>query len=324
MFKEQFIYTSNPKEEIWRDFEYLESEKGALYLIENRLKLNFTGIEDKEYNYDNTIKKLNEYNNTENEEDKITIWNLLRNDKKEKKRAVKNICVLVKQAREFYKMADKVSLITKPILLYYGMLRLAKLLYYSTFKVQKPERSHGLEYKFKGKKTRLNDSAKISKKGDFPRFFNCFSHNIKIYLEEKEYSLLDLFKFIIQKDDLNPIINLRTEVIKYYAIEKNIEMKDFDMIKIFKSHFKIEKKEEILEDLASHYIAMFILASIARYYQKAWFDCINAKDSGEIYVIKRFIHASTEIFPNLILNRIWGKKFHYYNRTRSATDITLY
>ena len=57
----------------------------------------------------------------------------------------KRIAFTMRTAREFYESASRVSLLTKPLLIFYGMIALSKVLFTITYMKKSPAKGHGLE-----------------------------------------------------------------------------------------------------------------------------------------------------------------------------------
>ena len=78
-------------------------------------------------------------------------------------------------AKEYFKAAQTVSILTKPLLIYYGMVNLAKVLHI-TGKGEVPEgKKHGLE-SIKPWNGILSYSVKVKSYGIFPELYHCYSN----------------------------------------------------------------------------------------------------------------------------------------------------
>jgi hypothetical protein len=59
--------------------------------------------------------------------------------------AARSLAFAMRPASEYYESASCVSLLTKPLLVCYGMAALSKVLFIATYGQKSPSRSHGLE-----------------------------------------------------------------------------------------------------------------------------------------------------------------------------------
>jgi len=104
-----------------------------------------------------------------------------------------NIALSMKAAREYYKAAEEVSILTKPVLLFYGMSALSKVLFGTTHAKESPSRSHGLQEVEDWSGISSDLSVRILKDGTFPQFHGCFC---KDSLRNRVLSLKELFSLI--------------------------------------------------------------------------------------------------------------------------------
>lgn len=112
----------------------------------------------------------------------------------------------IKQAHEYYSAASSVSILTSPLLYYYGMMCLINVLWASLNKTKEIGSSHGLWSKPDGLDHLLsNECVTTFKKGLFPALHACFS----------DYSIKKNTKFHI-KDILSVIPELKTLYEKIY------------------------------------------------------------------------------------------------------------
>ncbi|XHH08279.1 MAG: YaaC family protein [Candidatus Bathyarchaeia archaeon] len=87
----------------------------------------------------------------------------------------KNLSVDMQAAKEYFKAAEGVSLLTKPLLIYYGMVNLAKVLHI-TCKGEAPEgKKHGLESVKPWNGVLSELSVKVKQYGIFSEFYHCYS-----------------------------------------------------------------------------------------------------------------------------------------------------
>lgn len=131
----------------------------------------------------------------------------------------------VKQAHEYYSAASSVSILTSPLLYYYGMMCLVNVLWVSLNKTDKIKKSHGLWSDSDDSDTLLlsNEYVKIHNQGSFPALHACFS----------DYPIEKNTKICI-KDVLSVIPDLKTLYEKTYRgnsrtfkLIKNFDTLDF-------------------------------------------------------------------------------------------------
>jgi len=264
----------------------------------------------------------------------------------------KRLAFTTRTAREYYESAAQVSLLTQPLLLFYGMTALSKVLFITTHLKKSPSRGHGLETPnqkdFEEDFSKL--STRIQRDGTFPQFHCCYSkeklYNIRFTLKELlsivceikvEYETVYQEKsqaIKIQKDK-HGFHLVDTELEKYGDLVKELP-NYFSQIKIVQKvgvglHFwnpvnlpktralsgeeylilPLKKHENNLSlpEMSVHFLIMYLLGMVSRYYPKEWGEIIEGKTSGEIYIIQKFLETTTRKFPNLILNRLWNRDF---------------
>lgn len=82
----------------------------------------------------------------------------------------------IKQAYEYYSAASNVSILTSPLLYYYGMMCLTNVLWASLNKIEIIKKAHGLKSDSKDSAPDLsNEYVIVHEKGSFPAFYSCFS-----------------------------------------------------------------------------------------------------------------------------------------------------
>lgn len=104
-----------------------------------------------------------------------------------------SIALSMKAAREYYKAAEEVSVLTEPLLLFYGMSALSKVLWGTTYGKESPSRSHGLQEIVDWDGVSSNLSVRITKDGTFPQFNGCFC---KESFQNRVFSLKELFSLV--------------------------------------------------------------------------------------------------------------------------------
>jgi|GEM_PF-4789905 len=180
------IFTENPINEVWSQLRLFESE----YYCKQILQEKFNDIDE------NILKKCSLKMSTN-----------------------------AKQAFEYYHAASKVSILTSPLLYFYGITCLSNLLLAVNLKLE-DLKTHGLSSKSDENNTLSDEYVLIFKKGAFPALHSCFSDeliktNSKFYFEEILSLIPDL------KDFYEKIYNKKAWVIRLknddYFIYKDVE-----------------------------------------------------------------------------------------------------
>lgn len=134
----RIVQTENPEKEIWSMLSFFESEHNARDFL---------------------VEKLPKERSSEE------ILELAR-----------NLSVDMQAAKEYFKAAEGVSLLTRPLLIYYGMVNLAKVLHIAC-KGETPEgKRHGLESLKPWNGVLSELSVKVKQYGIFPEFYHCYSN----------------------------------------------------------------------------------------------------------------------------------------------------
>ena len=183
------IYTNDPQLEIWSLLGLFESKK----IVYDKLKLKYPSLSE-----DGLITRTDE------------------------------ITYSVRQAREFFSASDQTSLLTRPLLLSYGMLNLGKaLVCYKSSEDTNFENyfmSHGLKFMpSTGDQELANESIKIKDKGTYPELAAIYNQqaypNVEINLKDLLSQIPDLAEMfsIVYKEHPN-VVSLKVD--KYgYLIE---------------------------------------------------------------------------------------------------------
>jgi len=189
----------------------------------------------------------------------------------------------IKQSRDIYHASKTISLISKPILLFYAFEKLAQSLVLLTFDMSNTATySHGISFPD-------NKSIEIKRQGLFQRFHDTFSNDPTVYLKDYSFNLEDL-----------------------------VNVKDFDVISSMNKHPSqtiVQVKEAQSGNLVEitefdrEFILMFSLSTLARYRANEWQDIIQGQNSEIINLINQSIHGSSILFPNFIVYCFYGPNF---------------
>ena len=272
-------------------------------------------------------------------------------------------------AREYYEAAEKVTILTRPLLIFYGMAALAKVLFMATHGKKSPSNSHGLRKSDKWNGEFAELMVEVIKDGTFPQFNGCFN---KENLPGTKFSLKQLFSLVpevkvefetvfkeksrtlktehtdyginIVDTELEKSLNLEILLAKIpgfqdkYAEPKRIDNKIFlwcndsqidDLtIRLISGEeyltLPIEQNGRFLAipEMSAQYLIMFLLGSLSRYQPEEWGKTIKGEESGEIYLVRKFLDITIRKFPNLILNELHNCDFVFMG-TRVETENRL-
>jgi hypothetical protein len=268
----------------------------------------------------------------------------------------KRIAFTMRTAREYYESAGRVSLLTTPLLIFYGMTALSKVLFAVNYTRKSPSKGHGLETPNQKdfENNFANLSTRVQKDGSFPQFHSCYSketlYNTRFTIKELlsmvseikvEYETVykEKSKAVLTKKNENGLNLIDTELEKYGDLTKDLpqyfpqikEIVQFDtglflwnpqnlpVIRALSGEeylilpVKKGDKNILLPEMSIHFLILYLLGMVSRYYPKEWGEIIEGKTSGEIYIIRKFLETTTRKFPNLILNKLWDRDFVFFS-----------
>ncbi len=166
LISEEKIRTEKPLDELWLQLRLFESE----YYSKQFLKEKYSDIKDEELNKLSVIFSSN-----------------------------------IKQAYEYYSAASSVSILTSPLLYYYGMMCLTNVLWASLNKTEEINPRHGLNNPNPKDLAPLlsNEYVIVQKNGSFPALHSCFSDfpikaDTKFYIKEV-FSVIPELKTLYEK-----------------------------------------------------------------------------------------------------------------------------
>ena len=266
-------------EAVWSYLNYFEIIENNIKIIEKNINENYSGLDYQ--------KIITEKAKTPNKYDLQSIINQGHNLNP----FATEIQLTIKQAKEYFFGSRYVSNLTKPVLLYYGMVQLGKTLILTTYSFKNPKPGHGL------KMTDSNQAVGIFRRGFFSRFHDCLSSDI-FYCNEPKFELKQLLeslpelKYYRELLDSNqpftiksPLTNgtFRRDVLSQPEVINNIRLTKLDV----------------------YFIIMFFLSSLVRYNPTQW-NKICIGEDPQIFIINEFLRLSEKVFPNLILNELTG------------------
>lgn len=221
-FRERNIPVEASFERVWEQMDLLLSETSLKKFIERNIENKFFGLKIEPIVY-------------QREKHGILVGNPVRFLKiSESGDAAKKAVVSIKQAKEYFHASKKVGTLTKPVLLYYGIVSFAKALIQATYEINYKNK--------KGTKKRLNHGLKIwdqdnfkvnvERHGEYQTFHDCYMGDTRIYA--RKYPLkIDL------KDLLAVVPSLKVEWNLSY--EKNFDTVYDDLSQNLRVHNKYFK-----------------------------------------------------------------------------------
>lgn len=304
----RIVHSENAFGEIWSRLSYFESEHNTKKYLENK--------------FSNPTEDIND--------------------------TASSLAFTMQTAKEYYESAGRVSLLTEPLLIFYGMTALSKALFISTYGKKSPSRGHGLSppkpEAFSGLSTR------VKKKGTFPQFHSCYNKQklfkLKFMMKELlslvpeikvEYETVYCEKSLALKiqrhrygafivdTEIDQYRNLKEDLTKYFPkinsiqeVKKGLSLCPFRNIPTIRAlsgeeylNLPLGKYSKIifLPEMTIHFLIMYMLGMIVRYHLSDWGRIIQGEESGEIYVVQKLLEVTTRKFPNLILNKLRNRDF---------------
>ena len=176
----KIVHTHNPEQEIWHYIEKLTNRGYVIKLLNYRINKEFFSS-DKDNNFGIDLSKIN---NAKRDQTVEFYQPLSLDNEHMLDENISEIVIDARQAIEIFNASQNVTITSKPILLYYSFVMLARILFLSTYEknYNKKPRSdtHGLDFLDLTK-------VKCMKVGAFPRFHDSFSSFPEIYLYENNF-----------------------------------------------------------------------------------------------------------------------------------------
>jgi hypothetical protein len=289
----RIIHTFNPEQEIWHHIEKLTNRGYISKLLNYRINKEFFSSDTgSEFRID--IKKINDAKKNHS----VEVYKPISLEKTNKlSNNITEIVIDARQAIEIYKASQNVTIIAKPILLYYSFVMLARVLFLSTYEknYDKKHRSdaHGLDFVHPAQ-------VKCMQVGAFPRFHDSFSSSPEIYLGENVFAWEDLIALPTNRFEM-------AYDFKEHKIKRNIQ---------FSIHgFPVD---ELTREILFAY-SMIILAG---YHPDYWTAIINKKEYG--WKIVDYVRTTQSLFPNMIFNYLHGEYYEFYPEARLVGDEEHY
>lgn len=321
-------------ERVWEQMELLMSEETLKRFLQNNIKNKFFNL-----NLDPVL--------IAREECKSKIGKPIKFISNDDIDNVSKTCLLsIKQAKEYFKASKNVSPMTKPVLLYYGMVNFAKTLINSTYHVENDNNTggHGLSVDKK------SFEILIYKEGEYQTFRDCFIGDPRLYAREHplKIDLKDLLSvipslrlsWVLAYKNINSLFeNLNNPRVtgynfksSYISAETCLKTSSGDFNVYYGMGNEDIDKPEYAINLGTrainytdatyfieipkfvhlidvYYLAMFILCDYARYRPSSWSEFLN-KDNN-LFLIKNFLRRAELDFPMLIYSELTGMKTYF-------------
>lgn len=157
---------------VWEQMELLKSKSSLKFFIERSILNDFYFLDLKQIQY-----MRNKFNIKKGTAEKFI--ELIDVDN-----VAAATVISIKQAHEYFKSANKATPMTKPLLLYYGMVSFAKALISSTYKIKKENhvRGHGLFVSDSDEFTVRIENERI---GEYQSFRDCYIGDTRIYTRKR-------------------------------------------------------------------------------------------------------------------------------------------
>jgi hypothetical protein len=186
----RIIQTENPEKEIWSMLSYFESEHNAKQYLQEKVSKGVFSSGDLDG-------------------------------------AAKSLAFNMQAAKEYYKSAESATILTKPLLLYYGMVCLSKVLYVALKGIAPEGKKHGLGTLKPWDHFLANLSVKVKKYGMFAEFYHCYSTE---ELSGFNFSIKQLFSLIPEiKVAFETVYKEKSRALKVLRTEHGINVVDSEL-----------------------------------------------------------------------------------------------
>jgi len=277
------IPTDSPEVEAWHRIDQLTSLSYVHSLLDNHLNSIF--FEKLRQNIEALNRRKQELNNRQNNHNKrLDVFEILSPSSGIISQNAAEITLLARQAIEFYKASQQISLHAKPILLYYSYICLTRILFLNTYEAIDGIIGHGF-------KLDNNEDFTVLRNGSFQRFHDSYSWDPSIYLNACKFSWRDLI--IGNTDRYNIVLNMgNCNEIYLHGVSKNDQYSE--------------------HELTREIMFTYAMSMLARYRVQYWNQLIEGKREGIIWKITEYLTSTQTLFPNLIYNQLEGKQYYFY------------
>jgi len=228
----------------------------------------------------------------------------------------RSLAFTMRTAGEYYQSADRVSLLTQPLLIFYGMTALSKVLFISTYGKKSPSKAHGLEQP--KPEAFASISTKVKKDGTFPQFNSCYS---KQKLFRRKFAMKELLSLVPEvKVEYESVYNEKSRALKILRSRHGVSVVDTEIeeygnlamdlrrffpeirqtqqfkkgVSIFQRDIptiravsgeeflvlplRRHDKNLFLPEMSVHFLIMYLLGMISRYHLKEWGKLLKARN----------------------------------------------
>jgi hypothetical protein len=139
----------------------------------------------------------------------------------------KSLAYTMRTAREYYEAAGRVTTLTQPLLIFYGMTALSKAVFMTKHGKKSPSKGHGLR-KVEGWKGTLAElSAEVTKDGTFPQFHGCYSGKD---LDKLTFSVKDFLSLVPEvKVEFETVYHEKSKALKIQRRHNQVHVVDSEL-----------------------------------------------------------------------------------------------
>jgi hypothetical protein len=280
-------------------FSYIENLNNLEYAIERFISNDYYGLD-----IDSIIDEKNAFI-TANPKERLDLPTKI--EIRNKTGAAKKALTAFNQGSELFKAAESVTILTKPILIYYGMLNFAKGLIFSTYRYRRVYRSHGLKFEVQNKKII------IERRGEFQRLHDCVRSDLSLYLQPPSagYTVFEIDELISFIPRITGKLGIGLKRLPDYDPGKRFGYKiGFDITNTQNRVFRLHNPWGgvgggigNIHELEVSYLLAFGLCSLARYHPDKWRKIAESQD---VYAYHVFLEHTLTGFPTFILSELLG------------------
>jgi hypothetical protein len=140
-----------------------------------------------------------------------------------------NLAYSMSSAKEYYEAAERVTILTRPLLIFYGMTLLSKIVFIATHGKKSPSSSHGLQKVKEWNCAFPELSVEIGKDGTFPQFHGCFCNESLLHLKLSVKELLSLIPEV--KTEFETVFGEKSRALKILRERRGIALVDTELDK---------------------------------------------------------------------------------------------
>lgn len=277
------INSNSPEQDIWHYISDFESEYFVKNFMIQRINNKFGGFPF------TTLDSIKDAHNAVPSNSQVDLLMPLQveditND------LLEEITNNAKQAKDFYQTSKQMPMLSRPIMLHYVFEKLASMLILSTYKITGTTFSHGLTYN--------EPNIEVQPRGLFPRFHDCYSFDPSIYAKKYQFMLENI---------------VTAGRVSYEGLFDLIISQTIESNRIIEEQ---TKKEVPLHELDRAFLLVYGLSTLARYKVNQWNETIAGKKNDLIRKIDRYMSSIQILFPNMVLNQLYGENLLFYQTPR--------